>query len=230
MRSQNILLKKNLNILGIIYVFALIIFGAIVNYLTWGPDNDFTTTFLLLLALITFLLYLPVIIFTQFSDWEVKEFGFAWNEKVLAIIVLIGIVFALWSIFSPSIWTLVNIQYDAIEAVARTGEELFFRGFIFALLIRVLANNDKSFLWTIFLSSLAFALVHTQTFLPGNSTTMFQVFLIALVMVILRAWSGSILPGIVLHLLFNTHGLVSITLSLIIYSLFVFWSYRRCEV
>jgi len=226
MSPQDLSAKKNLHSFGIIYVLAIVIFGAITNYLTWTEDKEITLLFLLLLAIV--ILYLPLIVFTQYADWKINEFGFVLN----GFTTLLFAILLLLCVFSSSVWPVTDLQFSLIEAVARTGEELFFRGFLYTLVLRLLTNNNglRSHIWAILLSSLAFALVHTQTFLPENNTTMFQIFLFACFLASVRLWSGSILPGIILHILINTGELISVMFGCAIYGLFVFWSYRRGEV
>lgn len=84
-------------------------------------------------------------------------------------------------------------------------------------------------MWAILVSSLAFALVHTQTFLPESTDTMFAIFLFAIFLAFLRYATGSLLPGIIVHLAANTQDMLAVFLGCVIYGLFVFWSYQKGE-
>lgn len=219
--------KLKENLLGVLFTLAVLMFGAIINYFTWSKDEEMTIGFLLLLLFVVALLYLPFVYFSQFSDWQIREFGFVVNGLTVLIAILLIILSGFISLKGSG----TDLQVSLIEAFARTGEELFFRGFVYALVVRILSDrkNLHAQIWAIILSSVAFAVVHTQTFLPGSPDTMFDVFLFALFLAFVRFLSGSILPGIILHLLFNTGDIVTVIFGCILYGLFVLWSYRRDE-
>lgn len=218
-------LKKNR--VWVIYSLALLITGAILNYFTWSDDEEITGSFMLLLSLAVILLYLPFLVLTYRAGWKFREFGFVINPGTI----LISLLFVAFSLFTAIASTGTNFLKSLVEAIARTGEELFFRGFIFALVVRVLANQKMVYakIWAVILSSLAFAVVHTQTFLPANNDTLFSIFLISLFLGSIRSLTGSILPGLILHLLFNTNSIVSVLLGCAIYGVFIFWAYRKGE-
>ena len=215
------------NSLGIAYTLVLIVFGAVINYFTWSRDGEVTTSLLFLLAMAVVLLYLPFFFFVQVGDWQIKEFGFVANGATIIIAILALAVALFMSLASTG----TDFQTALIEAVARTGEELFFRGFVYALTLRILAqrNSKRAFVWAILVSSLAFALVHSQAFLPDATDSMLATFFLALFLGLLRHLTGSLLPGTILHLIFNTGDMVAVLLGCVIYGLFVFWSYRRGE-
>lgn len=144
---------------------------------------------------------------------------------------LIALLLTALSLFVTAMGTGTDFLTSLTEAIARTGEELFFRGFVYALVIRIFANQKKIYthLWAIMLSSLAFAVVHTQTFLPANNDTMLSILLFSLFLGSVRSLTGSILPGIILHLLFNTGTIVAVILGCVIYGLFIFWAYQKGE-
>lgn len=227
MDSQTLPTKRNISSLGILYALAIVILGAFINYLAWAKGEDFTPRKALFLMLVAVLLYLPVYIFPRYDNWPLREFGFVINGMTIFLASMVIIL----SICTASIWPVASLKFAFFEAIARTGEELFFRGFLYSLIIQVrqYKNELLTHLGAILLSSLAFAVVHTQTFFPENTTTMIQVFLFGLFVAFLRLWSGSILPGIILHLLFNTGELISVIFGVLIYVSFVFWAYRRGE-
>ncbi|UNC93883.1 CPBP family intramembrane glutamic endopeptidase [Candidatus Contubernalis alkalaceticus] len=115
-----------------------------------------------------------------------------------------------------------------IQVFARTGEELFFRGFLYTLIIKIFKHENKPWLWAIFLSSLLFALVHTQTFLPEYGTNMTTIFMIGYVLALLRKWTNSILPAIMIHV-FVQSNILGVIFSVIIYYLFISISYMKKE-
>lgn len=215
------------NSLGIAYTLILIVFGAIMNYFTWSRDGEVTTSLLLLLAAVVVLLYLPFFVFVQVGDWQIKEFGFVANGATIVITILALAVALFMSLASIG----TDFQTSLIEAVARTGEELFFRGFVYALAIRILAQrkSKRTAVWAVLISSVAFTAVHTQAFLPDATDPMLTIFFFALFLGFLRHLTSSLLPGTILHLIFNTGDMVAVLLGCVIYGLFVFWSYRKGE-
>jgi len=78
---------------------------------------------------------------------------------------------------------------------------VFFRGFVFPGLRRAMPVG-----WAIVLSSLLFAVAHAD---PGSFAVLF---IIGLALAFLRWRTGSIWPGMILHMLNNGIGAVSIIL------------------
>jgi len=218
-------LKKNR--VWTIYLFALLFAGAILNYLTWSDDEESTSSFLLLLSQTVILLYLPFFVLTHRAGWGFREFGFIINAGTI----LISLLFIAFSLFTAKASTKTDFLTSLLEVVARTGEELFFRGFVFALVIRIFTHQKKLYaqILAIIFSSLAFVGVHTQIFLSANNDTMLLIFLLALFLGSIRSLTGSILPGITLHLLLNTQTIIFVLLGCAIYGAFIFWAYRKGE-
>ena len=87
--------------------------------------------------------------------------------------------------------------------VAPFCEEVFFRGFVFTGLLRGLSLG-----WAVVLSALIFAVAHAD---PGSFAVLF---IIGLALAFLRWHTGSIWPGILLHLLNNGIGVLLIVLTM----------------
>ena len=116
-------------------------------------------------------------------------------------------------------------EYSLIEAFARTGEELYFRGFTYLLVLRMF-KHKKNWLWAVILSSLAFTLVHSQIFPPEYRTSFFQVFITALFLAYLRHLTDSLLPGVTIHC-FLKGGLSTVLFGWGLYAMFVVVSYFK---
>lgn len=219
------------------------IFLALMGYLnyTLPYSSDPVATPELGLLIAWGLLYLPVIVLPIAARWKVTEFGFTLNPPLLLafLIIILLVSFCAWSNISSEVAWISG----ALEAFARTGEEVFFRGFLFVILTRLFEKRHRPWLWAVLVSSLLFALIHTQTFQPsflnnyGSSSThvvykiierLVNVFGIALIFALLRVWTRSVLPGAVIHCFLNT-GIQTLPFVLIIYFLVVFWAYRRGE-
>jgi uncharacterized protein len=183
------------------------------------------------------LLYLPVFVLPLARRWQVREFGFTLGPSLYLVAFVVALLCG-WATASVSTtWTA-----GVLEAYARTGEELFFRGFLFTLLMRVFGRHERPWLWAAVGSSLLFALAHTQTF----QTTFFgpvespllhafyiaqrllNVFGIAFVFALLRVWTGSILPGAIAHSVLSSN-ILALPFVLIIYFWLAFWAYWRGE-
>ncbi len=185
------------------------------------------------------LLYLPAIVLPLAARWKVSELGFVINPYMAVAFLLVT---ALCAAIGAGYQT--SLTSSAVEAYARTGEELFFRGFLFAVLLRLFQGKRSAWLWAAILSSLFFTLAHTQVFTPAYYSqnqaldappvpyqiieALFNVFLIAFVLALLRAWTGSILPGAVVHAVAKG-GILALPFVLLVYFLGIFWAYRRGE-
>ena len=205
---------------SILYTLILIIIAAIANYFTWDTvyESAIVNAFLLVLTIAMWIaLYIPVPVLMIKADWKISDFGFVINKGTFIASFAVG---ALMLIRLGWTFRFDLIQYTIIEAFARVGEELFFRGFIFTLALKLLKGKENSVLWAILISSVLFAIVHTQTFLPSNHLTMIDIFISGLIMVIIRYFTGSILSGIITHLAGNA-GVLGMVFGILIYCIVI---------
>ncbi len=170
---------------------------------------------------------MPFFIFVIAADWRIKEVGITLNKKVFLIVLFSLVVGSYLYIRGVDIQT-EKWQYSLIEAFGRTGEELFFRGFVYTLVLKLYQDKKNPWKWAVLVSAVLFTAMHTQTLLPEYSTSIFQIFLISLVITYLRHLTDSILPGITLHCLLKG-GTYSVLFGWAIYVIFVFWSYCKGE-
>jgi membrane protease YdiL (CAAX protease family) len=183
-------------------------------------------------------LYLPIVILPIAAGWKVTDFGFTLNP-FLALVAILFVASCTY-IFQTS---LVTWQSALWETFARTGEEAFFRGFLFVLIREFFRNKRRPWLWAAILSSLLFALVHTQTFQPGyfaqNGSPdlpvgyqiverLVNVFGLAFIFALLRVWTHSILPGAIAHSL-SKAGIAALPFVLLIYGAAILWAHQRTE-
>lgn len=224
MKVLNSIPNKRVYRFGIIYTLVLITIAAVANYFTWGTQFASTIINVLLLILTIAMwtaLYVPIPIFIKTANWKLRDFGFVVNKGT--IIISLGL--ALLVLFRLGVNLQLNyLQYALIDAVARVGEEVFFRGFIFTLVIKLLQGKQWSSFWAVVISSLAFAIVHTQTFLPSNHLTMLDIFISSLLMGVIRYFTGSVLPGIIAHCAGNA-GILGMLAGILIYCLFILINY-----
>jgi membrane protease YdiL (CAAX protease family) len=184
------------------------------------------------------LLYLPIIILPIVAGLKVTDFGFTLNP-FLAVAISLIVVFCAFT----NLTALVTWRSALIEAFARTGEEIFFRGFLFVLFSELFQNKRRPWLWAAIASSMLFAVVHTQTFQPGylaqyGSPSMpvgyqiverlLNVFALALVFALIRVWTRSILLGAIAHGL-SSGGVATLPFVLLIYGMATIWAYWRNE-
>jgi membrane protease YdiL (CAAX protease family) len=183
------------NLYASAYIFIMLLIGALGNYYglkSPGVDLIFWTA-----------LYLPALIFPRFAGWKAGQLGFALNLRLLLVSALMLMV-----VWSPIHDSLLDFHLDKLPAIllqtyARSGEELFFRGFIFMFALQIFRSQKWPALWAVGLTTLCFTWVHTQTLLPGAQTDINAVILFALVLGLLRSLTASILPGIIAHLVLN---------------------------
>ncbi len=222
---------------AVVYAAIFLLLAGILNY-TLPYSSDPWVNPPVWAILLWSLLYLPLILLPVLAHWKVNDFGFRLNLLMGAVTILT------LAICSPMFASLTTTWATAgIEAFARTGEEVFFRGFLFSLFTHVFRNRRWPWLWAAILSSLLFASVHTQTFQSSFFTSsgtpptsiglaiferLFSVFQAGLVFALLRAWTGSILPGAVIHCL-SSAGIQTLPFVLVIYFGFVLWARLRGE-
>lgn len=95
----------------------------------------------------------------------------------------------------------IVLVYLAASVVAPIVEETFFRGVLYT------AFRGKMGVWpSVFVTSAIFAVIHP---LPGG---FLPIFAFACVLALLRERSGSLLPGMICHGIYNTVGLLLVTL------------------
>lgn len=229
--------KGNWLLWGGLYATILL---AIVCYLNYTePYSPGPTTTPILWQLILWAsLYLPVIGLPIAAHWKVTDFGFTLSPYL-------GIVALIITMFCTAITNASAATWSSgfLEAFARTGEEVFFRGFLITFFLRLFGKIRRPWLWAAIASSLLFALAHTQTFqqsYPSQYGSPFasaiytiverllNVFGIGLVLALLRVWTRSILPGAIAHSIINSNFL-ALPFVLVIYGLITFWAYRRGE-
>ncbi len=190
-------------------------------------------------------LYIPVIVLPLVTRaagdaaWSVTEFGFTLSQRMalvsggcvlLLILILRGRVIA----WEGAGW----------EAFARTGEEVFFRGFLLALFTRLFARRQRALMWAVGVSALLFALVHTQTFRPefqewyGSAympllyrivERMLNLFVLGVGFALLFTWTRSVLPIAIIHSVLNARSIQILPFVLLIYGGITFWAHYRGE-
>jgi membrane protease YdiL (CAAX protease family) len=183
-------------------------------------------------------LYLPVLVLPIAAGCKVIDFGFTLSPQLALAFIIVTLLCGLGSLTTRITWSSA-----VIEAFARTGEEVFFRGLLITLLTRLFNKKRRPWLWAAIASSLIFALAHTQTFQPSflsqNGypyspailvifTRLFTVFAVGLVFALVRVWTRSILPGAIAHSIINS-GFLALPFVLAIYSLGLLWAYLRGE-
>ena len=223
------------------YAVVVVLLGAYANYSqSYSPDP--VTTLDIRQLLLWGLTYVPVIFLPLITTanaakpWRVTDFGFTLNITMALVSVVCVLLVALKT--PPITWTSA-----ILEAFARTGEEVFFRGFLLALFTRLFSQRRHPRRWAILLSALVFTLMHTQTFRPefrdwyGSPLTpvtnriierLFNLFFFALVFALLCAWTRSVLPTAILHGVLNS-SILTLPFVLLIYGLITFWAHKRGE-
>lgn len=190
-------------------------------------------------------LYVPVLVLPLVAardtarPWQVTEFGFTLNARMALAAAVGALLMGLMTWGRALPWT--SAWW---EAFARTGEEVFFRGFLLALFTRLFAQRRKPVRDALLLSAFLFALVHTQTFRPEFREwysspemplayriieRMLNLFLTGLVWGGLCLWTRSILPSAIIHSALNARSLPSLPFVLLLYGGLTFWAYRRGE-
>jgi membrane protease YdiL (CAAX protease family) len=180
-------------------------------------------------------LYLSLPLFTIVARWRVKDFGFTLSSRMLVASLPLLTICALLPVGKQVTWNTA-----IVEAFARGGEEVFFRGFLFLVLVKLFASKSRPWLWAALVSALLFALVHTQTFQASyfeNASMgrfflivqrLFNVFLVGVVLALVRHWSHSLLPAMMFHAGVQS-GIAAMLLTIPLYVIISLWAYVRGE-
>lgn len=218
------------------YAIAVTIGGAIANLM--APYDPGSPTGLDPSVLAMWLaLYLPALILPSIYGWQVRDFGWGLGAIGLAVSVLVvglcGGFIRLKAGF--------GIPEAAFEAFARTGEEVFSRGFVYLLVERACRNWRYPWIWAVIASSLLFAAMHTTSFnavfMVGREGTpvayviaerFASVFIGGVMFGLLRASTGSIISGAFVHAI-TSGGVLAAPFVLLIVAGMVLWGCRRGE-
>jgi membrane protease YdiL (CAAX protease family) len=229
--------KGNWLLWGGLYATILLAIVCYLNYTEPYTPGPVTTPILWQLILWASL-YLPVIGLPIAAHWKVTDFGFTLSLNLGLAVILVTTLCAGITNTTEITW-----RSTILEAFARTGEEVFIRGFLITFFLRLFGKKRRPWLWAAIASSLLFALAHTQTFqqsYPSQYGSPFapaiytiverflNVFGIGLVLALLRVWTRSILPGAIAHSIINSN-ILALPFVLVIYGLITFWAYRRGE-
>jgi len=229
--------KGNWLLWGGLYATVLLSIVCYLNYSEPYSPGPATTPILWQLILWASL-YLPVVGLPIAAHWRITDFGFTLSPYLAIAACIITLFCVAITNMAASTW-----GSGLLEAFARTGEEVFFRGFLITFFIRLFANRRRPWLWAAIISSLLFALAHTQTFQQSYLSQygspfapaiyqiverLLNVFGIGLFFALLRVWTKSILPGAIAHSIVNDN-ILTLPFVLVIYGLLTFWAYRRGE-
>lgn len=209
--------------LSLIYTAILLSIVGFGNYYTW--THGVVQNISLIFVLVWMALYVPLLVSHKYDNWKIKEFGFIVNYKVLLFLIFFLII-----LFSNKDIPLV-IKWKSlfVEVFARTGEEIFFRGFLYTLFLKMFNSQKRPWIWAVVLSSVLFAMVHTQTLLPEYNSNMFDIFTIGISLALLRKWTGSILPAMLIHILIKSFNILGCILGIVFYFIFVLIAYLKKE-
>ncbi len=207
------------------FAVILLLLGAYFNF-EFTYARDIGTMGIVGMWILWSLMFLPAIVLPLRAGWSSNQIGFGLGWA--AVITSAGFVALLFLV--PD-WRHLSWPLAAREAFARTGEEAFFRGFLFTLFWRSAREKPRPWVRAIVGSSLAFVLVHTQTFQPGGIidqgvfpaiSRLINLFLFAAVLNFVRWQTDSILPGALVHSTFNG-GLETIPFVLVLYAIGRAW-------
>lgn len=213
-----------LDLVGVLYALVVTTLGAVLNHITGSPGHIPGNMLWTGLPL-WILLYLPVLIFWWWGKWPVKSFGFRLNEKT-GILLLLALTLSGVCSHSLSLKIVSGWYIPLLEGFARVSEEVFFRGFVYALGYRLFAGRKHPWVWAVALSSLLFTVVHTQAFVLGDASNLLIVIASGILFALARTWSGSIVFGLVLRSA-SSGGLLGLLTGLSIYAVFTVWAFSK---
>lgn len=228
--------RNGLYTAAVLYAAIVTVVVAIAN--ASGPyDPDTPTKLDPALFLLWTLLYLPTLVLPGVGGWRLRDLGWGLGAIGLVFCVLIvGLCGGVARINATLDW-----RDAAVEAFARTGEEVFVRGFIFRLIERAFRGRRYGMAWAVVGSALLFTGMHTTAFSAavqiGRDATpaayvvierLGDIFLLALGLGLLRAATGSIIPGAFVHAIANGGAITAPFVGLIAIAI-GYWGHRRGE-
>ncbi|MCD4714839.1 MAG: CPBP family intramembrane metalloprotease [Clostridiales bacterium] len=211
--------------LGITYSFFVLIMSTIITlFMSHYGENyqEFANVLKLILVLFSFL---PLLIFKDNDDYKLEELGFkfSWRSVIITfcIVLLLGL--------STGFQTASELTFGTkiIEGVARTGEEFFFRGFIYLIILKIFKDEKHKNASSMIFSSLIFTIAHTEIFLGtyhfGFVNMFFNTFI---TFAMIRHFSKSLLPVVAIHTFMNG-GIVSCIFGIMITSVIIYINHTR---
>lgn len=106
-----------------------------------------------------------------------------------------GRLFAITEKIMPRSW-METAVYAALACTAGVSEEFLYRGFVFMAFVRMIVNFGSPNAAAAILSSAWFSLAHLYQGRKGIITT----FVVGLIFVFVRIWTGSLIPAITAHI------------------------------
>lgn len=211
---------KTLRACSVHVILSIIVFS-IINYLTFSRGIADGPEFIPYILWV--FVYISSFIPGLLAGWPLNSFGLA-VSRVLLLIVAVSAALGVWVFLALPNWrTLEPWSASLVKAFGLVGEEMFFRGYVYLVLLKLFNEKRRPYLWAIWWSSVAFALVHTQVLLPGNQISLGTVFIAGLLMAYLRHLTGSVLPAITIHCFLNGH-LLAVVGGWALYAILAYWS------
>ena len=209
---------------------------AVANY--WSPYDPGSPTQPEPVFLVVWLaLYLPALVLPSVFGWQIRDFG--WGLGVVGLVASVLAVGLCGGMARLKVG--FGVPEAVIEAFARTGEEVFCRGYLYFLIEHAARSRRYPWMWAVIGSSVLFTGMHTTAFnevlLAGRDGTpaayviaerFASVLLGALVLGLLRASTGSIIPGALVHAMVGG-GVLTVPFVALIVTGMAFWGRRRGE-
>ncbi|HEX8292087.1 MAG TPA: type II CAAX endopeptidase family protein, partial [Pyrinomonadaceae bacterium] len=144
--------------------------------------------------------------FLRTLGWEWGGGLTFWRSAALAVLLLAAGILILW------LWGGPENEFDRILRSSRAAalvaafaatftaplvEEIIFRGLLYSSLQRLVGAG-----WAVAVVFLLFALIHVPQYWPSYAV-IFTIHLLSLVLTVIRARTGKLLPCFVIHLIFN---------------------------
>ncbi|EQB86206.1 membrane protease YdiL (CAAX protease family) [Clostridium punense] len=210
---------KGFNVFSVTYIIFISIIGIYFNgFVEFDPSNY---KLLLIAIILWLLLYIPIPISVMKAKYEISDFGFKITKALLILLPIFLIVILGNTSYDISAST---FYWAILFSFARVGEEVFYRGFVYTLCLKLFQNRERPWIWAIVLSSFAFAVMHTQY----DLNTMVSTFVLVIFVALFRHITDSILIPIIIHCAL-AGGILTILMGIFIYFTFVLIAFLRKE-
>lgn len=220
--------KKSINKsikVGIVYsIFVLVLSTCVTLFMNYyGEDYQELGNVINFIFILLF--FIPLLIFKDNSDYMLEKLGFKVSWESVIITFCIVLLLSIATGFNST--TELTIGSKIIEGIARTGEEFFFRGFIYLIILRLFKNEKHKNVSAMILSSLIFTIAHTEIFLGTYHFGFFNMFFNTFItFAVIRHFSKSLLPVVAIHTFMNG-GIVSCIIGIMITSVVIYASHTN---
>lgn len=200
----------------VIYLIVTMIVFMIGNLLEYYYLSKFKIIDVLVEFFVAIIYFIPLFYCNIKCKWNRFNLGFNFNVKSIIITIMLLCVF---------LYKLGDLRYknsftfSINEGILRCGEEFYFRGFIYFLILKIYENYPSKNSKAMIISSVLFTLGHSTIFIGVYPLDIFSMFISTfLAFATLRYYTKSLLPEIAMHTYLNG-GFISALVGIVFFTI-----------